>query len=541
MYKLVITGAALAVMGVAFAQAPNHDKAKDQATKLVDEPQLAVMLTKAGRRMPVVLVSLDSKELQYKLRQTDKTPRRVTATSGEIKAVQTGSGDIFAVNPKTTTFEKYDPATNTFTAAEQQASNEKPATGQEFGEGKDEKPKAQEKVVAEGLGATADEALKDAYRNAVRQVVGAVVDAETLLKNDEVISDKVLTYSDGFIKTYDEISKKKDRDLFRVKIAAQVERRSVVAKLKAANITVKAVDGGGLFATEVTTAEAQKNATALLKKGLQDLPGCLVATAASKPEFVRGRSEVVLDVAIAVDRKAYGAWLKKMEATLEKVCLRKGSVWIRGEDNRLENEAKFISFNCPFAGPALAKTESGAWCVWLNTFNDGTHTVTKWNWYVVDADAQESVKGLQGQLLVTVSLQGADGELVTEDQFRLEEVLNRWQPSRNLPPLWQAVLRLEDGTPDDSAPIADYSSHITLEGHFAEQGGREVKLTPNLFISPYSFDVARFGTAMTFRYQPQITLNRGIKVTLDELKKVEKVACKVAHTEEGPADRRGRR
>lgn len=52
-----------------------------------------------------------------------------------------------------------------------------------------------EAIVVEGVGMTPDEALKDAFRNAVRQVVGAVVDAETLVKNDEVINDKVLTYS----------------------------------------------------------------------------------------------------------------------------------------------------------------------------------------------------------------------------------------------------------------------------------------------------------------------------------------------------------
>ena len=60
-------------------------------------------------------------------------------------------------------------------------------------------------VMAEGTGTTPDEALKDAFRNAVRQVVGAVVDAETMVKNDELIDDKVLTYSDGFIKTYQEV------------------------------------------------------------------------------------------------------------------------------------------------------------------------------------------------------------------------------------------------------------------------------------------------------------------------------------------------
>ena len=85
-------------------------------------------------------------------------------------------------------------------------------------------------VIAEGVGATAEDAIKDAFRHAVRQVVGAVVDAETLIENDEIIEDKVLTYSDGFIKSYEEVvgSKKVKDGLHRIKIKAQVERGSVL-------------------------------------------------------------------------------------------------------------------------------------------------------------------------------------------------------------------------------------------------------------------------------------------------------------------------
>src|SRR5262249_37665837 len=40
-------------------------------------------------------------------------------------------------------------------------------------------------VVVEGSGATREKALQDAFRAAVRQVVGALVDAETLVKDDK--------------------------------------------------------------------------------------------------------------------------------------------------------------------------------------------------------------------------------------------------------------------------------------------------------------------------------------------------------------------
>src|SRR6516225_711892 len=93
-------------------------------------------------------------------------------------------------------------------------------------------------VVAEGVGATPEDALKDAFRAAVRQVVGALVDEETVVKNDKVISEKVLTYSDGIIKDgYKELGRTNDNGLWRIKISAKVERRSVALRLKEAHVT----------------------------------------------------------------------------------------------------------------------------------------------------------------------------------------------------------------------------------------------------------------------------------------------------------------
>ena len=55
---------------------------------------------------------------------------------------------------------------------------------------------------AKGSGKDRDEALKDAFREAVRKVVGAYVEEETVVKNDQVIKDQVLTYSGGCVKTH---------------------------------------------------------------------------------------------------------------------------------------------------------------------------------------------------------------------------------------------------------------------------------------------------------------------------------------------------
>ena len=50
-------------------------------------------------------------------------------------------------------------------------------------------------VTAKGSGVTVAEAKKDAGRNAIQLVVGELLDAETLVENDELVKDRILTHS----------------------------------------------------------------------------------------------------------------------------------------------------------------------------------------------------------------------------------------------------------------------------------------------------------------------------------------------------------
>lgn len=187
-----------------------------------------------------------------------------------------------------------------------------------------------EEVVAEGVGTTSEEALKDAFRNSVRQVVGALVDAETLVKNDEIIDDKVLTYSGGFIKTFEEVagSKKVEGGLHRIKIKATVERLSLESKLKAANISLKKVDGQGLFAEVVTQLDAEHSAEAILRKEFADFPrNLVVASVVGKPEILSkngDKAEVRFTIRIETDPAAYKVFAKRLSQVLDKLATSRG-------------------------------------------------------------------------------------------------------------------------------------------------------------------------------------------------------------------------
>jgi hypothetical protein len=59
------------------------------------------------------------------------------------------------------------------------------------------------KVVATGAGLDVDGALKNAFKVAVEEAVGTLVDTETMVRQDETIEEKILSASNGFIKHYD--------------------------------------------------------------------------------------------------------------------------------------------------------------------------------------------------------------------------------------------------------------------------------------------------------------------------------------------------
>ena len=183
-------------------------------------------------------------------------------------------------------------------------------------------------VFAEGVGTSREEAIKDAFRAAVRQVVGEVVDGETIVKNEELVKDQVLTYSDGFIPEHKVTSEKHANGLFHVGIQATVQRRSVIMKLKAANITLKAVDGQSLYGSIVTQIGAEKDAAALVAKALEGFPdNYLEARVVGEPKTLEktdSEATLAINVELAPSQATYKAFAARLCQTLAKSCKSKG-------------------------------------------------------------------------------------------------------------------------------------------------------------------------------------------------------------------------
>ena len=112
-------------------------------------------------------------------------------------------------------------------------------------------------VEARGMGSSSDAATKDALSQAIQQAAGAIVDSQTLMKNDEIMQEKILTASNAIVKKYDVVVpvKKNRNGLFEIRIRAEVEQNLLRQKLIEHKIIEGKVEGTQNIWAEVVTQE----------------------------------------------------------------------------------------------------------------------------------------------------------------------------------------------------------------------------------------------------------------------------------------------
>ncbi|MBK8751651.1 MAG: hypothetical protein IPL99_08360 [Candidatus Competibacteraceae bacterium] len=165
-------------------------------------------------------------------------------------------------------------------------------------------------VVAQGMGTDQSSALNNAYSNAVQQALGLYVDAETMMQNDQIVRDQILTYSKGFIQKVDIVSQNQASGLFQVNIRAQVKRQKLLEQAKTNNISLKQVDGASLNGRVETQLKQEQDAKALLDKALSPFfnANLYCATLAGEPNVVKQDQENVTlsyPVYLYIDEEKY--------------------------------------------------------------------------------------------------------------------------------------------------------------------------------------------------------------------------------------------
>lgn len=148
------------------------------------------------------------------------------------------------------------------------------------------------KVLAKGVGTTKEQALKDAYRDAVERAVGLYIDAETLVCNDAVIKDEILTHSNAYIETFEVVDESHENGLFKVRILATVKAREMSERIKCVLPVQMVSVGSALRAAHAQASSLEQrdnDGLALLDKaltGLDPIGSILDCTLVSREPYV---------------------------------------------------------------------------------------------------------------------------------------------------------------------------------------------------------------------------------------------------------------
>lgn len=183
-------------------------------------------------------------------------------------------------------------------------------------------------VFATGVGLSQAAAMKAANKSAVEQVVGTLVDASTLSANDDVVEDKILTYSAGLIADSKIVGtpKKSADGLITVKVKATVKKTALKEKLVAAKLVSVEVDGESLWAQMVSAQENLADAEAMIKDVLSKHTACIVAetvpgkTGKSPLDLDPKSGEVFANVRVRIDPAKYGQFVQEVHQKLGKIA-----------------------------------------------------------------------------------------------------------------------------------------------------------------------------------------------------------------------------
>ena len=231
--------------------------------------------------------------------------------------------------------------------------------------------KKESTFLAEGTGRSPEEALLAAYRNAIYQVVGAIVDSETLVKNDALIEEKILTYSNGFVTGHKEVSKSNKNGVHSIKILAEVKVTGVVEKINISKISVASFDGKSVgdkitsdiekkAATEALLAKNTKDGAELIVKKLNNFNRGLlkIETVIDQKNIVVIDKEANLkcNITFELDKQLYSQLRSDLKTTLSKMADKKKEISF---DCWAEKEKRTIgSFNNNYEIPGFLKIKS---------------------------------------------------------------------------------------------------------------------------------------------------------------------------------------
>lgn len=199
-------------------------------------------------------------------------------------------------------------------------------------------------VKASGYGENPREAYKAALRAAVEQVVGTLIDATTLVENDQLVEDEILTYAAGMVTSAKQIGepKKTEGGIYFVKVLATVQKGKIEQKLRAVSTDNVSLNGADLFARITSAQENLADAEKMIVGVLSRYRKCVIAELVpgedgeSPLDFDIKTGEVFVNVCVRIDKPSYQLFVRDVIEKLSPMAEKKSVLFakINSDDER---------------------------------------------------------------------------------------------------------------------------------------------------------------------------------------------------------------
>ncbi len=97
---------------------------------------------------------------------------------------------------------------------------------------KQEQQKKQSSIITVGTGGTKEEAIQDALRSAVERAVGVYIYSSTEVENFQVVKDKIISASRGYVNNYEIVKEDLKEGVFFITLNVQVNVSSIQAAVR---------------------------------------------------------------------------------------------------------------------------------------------------------------------------------------------------------------------------------------------------------------------------------------------------------------------
>lgn len=291
-------------------------------------------------------------------------------------------------------------------------------------------------VVVTGVGTDAGKAKYNALSNAIEQVVGVLVDAETLVENDKLVREKVLTYTEGDIASMKVLEQWQKDGLYHIRLKATVAVQKIESRLREQHVAVREVDGEVFYDNAKRQLENTKNFSEMLAKRLRDFGAekMVKPEIVGKPEVV-GQNDQFATMSVKVTTKPDMENWKMFSADMLRLLrnerrIMKDSFVVQGEGRNSGSGSNTGLFNVGLPHEVdrrmekMDGNEHGHWILFLQGYNEGKRAntmQTQWTVHRVDKSIGPIIAELEKQRYrLRVTLLSSDNILIAEDERELK-------------------------------------------------------------------------------------------------------------------------